>query len=115
MGTLLEAALSWRPTHFQLEGEESAYRVLRFSNGEVQMARWASQDVVEDLLTDPAGRAPEPPEDRWDIATFDRLSVLVSELRRLLRTHSEVDSIRLHTSGGLQYDADALRSLLRWI
>jgi hypothetical protein len=115
MRTLLEARIAWQPTHSKLADEDAAYRFLRFSGGEVVMARWASDEVVGDLLRNEGRPEPDPADGSWDIATFDRLSVLVSEIRRLLRAHSDAGSVRLHTSGRLHYDAEALRAILRWI
>jgi DNA polymerase-3 subunit epsilon len=115
MQALLEADIAWRPTHSRLGEEESAYRVLHVSGGDVVLARWASDEVVDDLLQNPGHDEPAAPDEPWDIATFDRLAVLVSEIRRLLRTRSGRDSIRLRASGGLHYDAGSLRAVLRWI
>jgi DNA polymerase-3 subunit epsilon len=109
LALLIEAAVSWRP----ITGRESARRVLLLRRGRVLTAATLAPGAEPPFPRDPGRRRRERLED-LDRATYDRLSVLSSEIKRLCASQSGTE-VRVILGPGRTLDQGRLSRLMRRI
>lgn len=100
---LREAAFGWQQ-------EKDRWRWLFLKNAAISETQWQRQEVLWKKKAVPP--APAARRHRFDIADYDRMRILTTEMRRLL---AEKRALRLFFSSGRTWDQRALASFLFWI
>ena len=104
---LSEATVAWRPTH----EEGAGWRCLAVEGGEVAFSRALGEGESPEAPVG-GGRSFGERQRRFDVATYDRLRVLTTELRRVLSSGGEAS---VWLGGRVRVEAAALARLLSWV